>query len=353
MQPRLVLKRRRLARGIDDLLAVQVRKKFAEIQREKAAGGSSSSSKKSRSVLSLSLQGVDRLDDRYTRQTCDQLKTFLLAGHDTTSILLQWAFYELSRTPHALAAIRAELDDVFGPATGAGADADAVPALLRRRGDELLQRLPYTSAVVKETLRLHPPAGSARLIPKGTGFMVPGPQGRDVCIDDMVLYLCQSMIQCDPAVYGDRADVFAPERWLGDTDTSMSTNSGLELDESAKPGATGAASKIPPSAWRPFERGPRNCIGQELANIEARVILAVTLRRYDFVKAGQGELDLDGDGQPQLDEATGQFRTKSPLFNVSLAASPSGRGNPRMGEFVSLTACRPFTLLPSPSTSVS
>jgi cytochrome P450 len=69
------------------------------------------------------------------------------------------------------------------------------------------------------------------------------------------------MIQRDPDVYGDTADDFVPERWLDD-----------------------AASEIPASAWRAFERGPRNCIGQELAGLESRVVVALVARRYDFVK---------------------------------------------------------------------
>jgi cytochrome P450 len=77
------------------------------------------------------------------------------------------------------------------------------------------------------------------------------------------------------------------------------------------------ASKIPVSAWRPFERGPRNCIGQELANMEARVIMACTLRRYDFIKVGCGEVETDEKGQPIVEE-TGKYRTKSELLSVSL-----------------------------------
>jgi cytochrome P450 len=69
------------------------------------------------------------------------------------------------------------------------------------------------------------------------------------------------MIQRDRDVYGSNANDFVPERWLGD-----------------------AAEKIPTSAWRSFERGPRNCIGQELAILEARVVIALVARRYDFVK---------------------------------------------------------------------
>ena len=73
---------------------------------------------------------------------------------------------------------------------------------------------------------------------------------------------------------------------------------------------------MPASAWRPFERGPRNCIGQELANLEARVILASVARRYDFVKVGAGEVRLNERGEPVLNEK-GQYEVKSELFNVS------------------------------------
>jgi cytochrome P450 len=109
-------------------------------------------------------------------------------------------------------------------------------------------------------------------------------------------------------VYGETADDFMPERWTGDVDTSSAT-----VDED---GTTTGASKIPISSWRAFERGPRNCIGQELANLEARVILACVMRRYDFVKIGTGEVETDEKGQPIVDEK-GKYKTKSELISVS------------------------------------
>jgi len=126
-----------------------------------------------------------------------------------------------------------------------------------------------------------------------------------VCLDGMVLYLCHYGIQRDAAVYGDSANDFVPERWLGDADTSAEAE-----------GKAGGEGRVPASAWRPFERGPRNCIGQELANLEARVILASVARRYDFVKVGAGEVRLDDRGEPVLNEK-GQYEVKSELFNVS------------------------------------
>ena len=74
--------------------------------------------------------------------------------------------------------------------------------------------------------------------------------------------------------------------------------------------------KVPASAWRPFERGPRSCIGQEFANIEARIIIAYCARRYDFTKVGLGEAVLDVDGHVVRD-SKGDLKFKSPLYNVS------------------------------------
>lgn len=255
-------------------------------------------SSKDRSVLALSLKDTDVLTPMILQGISDQVKTFLFAGHDTTSILLQRLFYVLSVHPKCLEKIRAEHDTVFG-------EKDPREVFLANP-DETMKALVYTSACIKEALRLWPPAGSARM--SHNGLKVRTSEGQEVCLDKCVLYLCQHIIQRDPKVYGETANEFVPERWLGDIDTSS--------DAKDEDGSATGASKIPISAWRPFERGPRNCIGQELANIEARVILACTLRRYDFIKVGKGEIDTDEKGQPIVDE-NGRYKTKSELVSVS------------------------------------
>jgi cytochrome P450 len=275
----LPLRRKVLSRQLGASIKERIKEKFEE---------QSKSEKPSRSVLGLSLAETHELTPEVLDRTCDQLKTFLFAGHDTTSIMLQWAFYELTRTPHALRLVRQELDEVFGP--------DSTPNLVRdqilEHGEELLQKLSYTAAVIKETLRLYPPAATARFSNPNTGFTVQLPNGQDMCLDGMMLYNCQSIIQRDSAVYGDDSNQFNPQRWL-------------EAD-----------SAIPASAWRPFERGPRNCIGQELANIEALVILACTARRYDWEKVGLG-MKRDESGAP-IQKENGQYEVESELYNVSI-----------------------------------
>jgi cytochrome P450 len=289
--PRLI-KRYIYSKRLDTAVKKCIQEKFDAIQ----AGHDNS---KDRSVLALALKATDALTPIVLQSICDQVKTFLFAGHDTTSILLQRLFYVLSIHPACLAKIRAEHDSIFG-------DSDPKEVFLARP-DETMKALVYTSACIKEALRLWPPAGSARM--SHNGLRIRTSDGEEVCLDECVLYLCQHVIQRDRKVYGDTADDFVPERWVGDTDTSSAT---VEEDGSAM-----GASKIPVSAWRPFERGPRNCIGQELANMEARVIMACTLRRYDFIKVGCGEVETDEKGQPIVEE-TGKYRTKSELLSVSL-----------------------------------
>ncbi|KAF7596387.1 hypothetical protein BBP40_002131 [Aspergillus hancockii] len=302
LNPRTTLRRRTLTRRIDTLLKAHVKRKFTELKHYPTGT-------KSRSVLTLSLQDISHLDAHTLDQTCDQLKSFLFAGHDTTSILLQWAFYELSRTPRALSAIRHELDELFGPDTSPAAVRDT---LLSPYGAGLITRMSYVSAVIKETLRLYPPSGTARYIPPGSGVCVQlGKEGRTLCLDGMVVYNCETVIQRDEAVYGDTKDIFMPERWLGDSDTSMQTNTDERGDGKAGCG------QVPAGAWRPFERGPRNCIGQELANLEARAILACTVRRYDFVKVGLGEVARDESREATLDPK-GQYEVRRELYNVRI-----------------------------------
>ncbi|KAJ5747086.1 uncharacterized protein N7511_008782, partial [Penicillium nucicola] len=277
----LAFQRRSLGRRVDSLIQAIIKEKFEE---------ESNPEKSSRSVLALGLAEHPKLTPEILNQTCDQLKTFLFAGHDTTSIVLQWSFYQLSRTPRVLRLVCLELNEVFG----ADSSTSAVRAKILERGEELLQKLTYTSAVIKEILRLFPPAATARSSPANSGMVVQLPNGEELNLDGTIIYHCHSIIQRDKSVYGDDRNDFIPERWLRD----------------AKDNAP-----IPPSAWRPFERGPRNCIGQELANIEALVILACAVRRYDWKKVGLGAFKYDDSGAPIMKE-NGQHDVHSELYST-------------------------------------
>jgi cytochrome P450 len=294
MNLRKTINRYIYSQRLDKAIKETVKDNFAAI---KNAQTSEAKGNKDRSVLALALKDVDVLTPEGLQSTADQVKTFLLAGHDTTSILLQRLLYVLSIHPACLAKVRAEHDAIFG---------DSSPReVFLARPDETMKALKYTSACIKETLRLWPPAGSARM--SHNGFKLRTAEGDEVCVDECLLYICHHIIQRNPEVYGETANDFIPDRWIEDSDTSSAT-----ADDDASPG------KIPISAWRPFERGPRNCIGQELANIEVRVILACVARRYDFIKVGLGEPEMDGEGGLVVD-GKGRCKTKSELISVRIS----------------------------------
>ncbi|KAK4184333.1 putative sterigmatocystin biosynthesis P450 monooxygenase stcS [Podospora australis] len=305
MQPRKEWKRQQLSKEVDVLLKKMIQEKHAE------RNFSPVEKTTARSVLNLSLQDTETLSEDFLNETVDQIKTFLFAGHDTTSILLSWIFYALARTPSVRKAVNAELDSIFGPETH--------PAVIRQKllapgGEELINRMTYTSAVIKEALRLWPPASTARMAAPGTNFVVTTPEGQNVCLDGLVIYNCAFMIQRDPRVFGETANEFIPERWLGDKSGIMSSSS--NTDDQKEGGR-----RFPAAAWRPFERGPRNCIGQDLATIEARVIIACVSRRYDFTKVGLGELESDEKGRPILEENGRCYKVKSSVHNSQVVTA--------------------------------
>lgn len=85
-------------------------------------------------------------------------------------------------TPYVLLVL---LDDLLGP----NMNPAAIHARLLERAD-LVQQVPYISAVIKEALRLHPPSGTARKIPAGSGFTVCLPNGKQECLDGLHIYAC-------------------------------------------------------------------------------------------------------------------------------------------------------------------
>ncbi|KAF7534201.1 hypothetical protein G7054_g6409 [Neopestalotiopsis clavispora] len=272
---------RRLDKQLDRILKTSIKEEHTKIM----AGDTTSS----RSVAALSLNGIQQLTPQILQQTSDACRGFLFAGHDTTSILMQWMFYSLHRRPSSLKALRDELNEIFGPDPS---PYSVISQLSSPGGGKLLTKMKYAEAIVKETLRLYPPGTTLRMSPKGNNTTLTLPDGQILNVDGLVLSPVAYAIQRDPAIFGETRDDFMPERWLGPD-----------------------ASKIPDGAWRPYERGPRRCTGSELANMQAKVVLACVARRFDFVKVGAGELELDENEQPILDEK-GYYKTKSDVFTI-------------------------------------
>lgn len=114
--------------------------------------------------------------------------------------------------------------------------------------------------VVQESLRIRPPVGLlARWGPEGTSLA-----GYDT--SNKVLLVSPFVQHMDPDVWGPDAAVFRPERWM-------------EED--------GLAQHVHPYSYMPFSRGPRDCIGSRFALLEAKTILAMVLREFQFEYAGE------------------------------------------------------------------
>jgi len=169
----------------------------------------------------------------------DECKTFFFAGHDTTSHLLTWAAFLLSTHPEWQDRLREEVRRECG---------DEVPT----RGDAL-NKLALVNMFLLETLRLYGPvsliqrkAGSdldlgGIRVPEGAIFTIP-----------------IATIHRDKEVWGDDAGEFKPERFEN--------------------GVTRAAKH--PNALLSFSSGPRSCIGQNFAMIEAKAVVAMILQRF-------------------------------------------------------------------------
>jgi hypothetical protein len=193
----------------------------------------------------------DRIDPQFISTAIAQMKMFIFAGHDTTASTLSFAYHLLWKNPATLATLRAEHDDVLGSDLAkTAANITASP--------QLLNKLPYTSAVIKETLRLFPPVGTVR---KGRQdfFLIHPDTGTRYPTEGFMLFGC-SIAEHRNAAFWLRPDDFVPQRWLVGEGDPM---------------------RVRKNAFRPFELGPRNCIGQELAQLELRAILALTVRELD------------------------------------------------------------------------
>lgn len=127
--------------------------------------------KKNRPVIDIALDAyleeghketgnVKSFDAEFLRIAIDQMKVFMFAGHDTTSSTICYAAHALSQHPDCLRRLRQEYDDVFGK------DVSKTAQVIKEDAS-LLNKLPYTFAVIKEVLRLWPPASSVRLGQKG------------------------------------------------------------------------------------------------------------------------------------------------------------------------------------------
>ena len=189
-------------------------------------------------LLSMLMQARDEDGSRMSdQQLRDEVMTFLLAGHETTALALSWAWHLLGQNPEAQQNLQQELDGVLG---------------LRAPGFSDLAKLQYAERVIKESMRLYPPAWSlARTVINE--FEVGGyriPAGANVVMSQWIMHR-------NPQYFPD-PEKFDPDRWLE------------------------RSQKLPRFAYFPFGGGPRQCIGAAFAMMEATLLLATIGQRFQF-----------------------------------------------------------------------
>lgn len=242
------------------------------------------------SIIDLALQdymadsskiAYKELDNDFRMFATRNVRMLLFAGHDSTGSTITYCYYLLSQNKSALARLCAEHDSVFGTDLSMAASAIS-------NDPHLLNKIPYTNAVIKEVLRLFPPAASIR---QGTdGVDLIDEEGNHYPTGNCMVYIIHLMIHRSPE-YWVRPEEFIPERWL------------VGPEDPLYPSVKGA--------WRPFEYGPRNCLGQLSVMLEVKTVLALTVREFDIIPAYEefdklhprkGIRNADGERVYQIDE---------------------------------------------------
>ncbi len=174
-----------------------------------------------------------RMSDQQVR---DEAMTLFIAGHETTANAMNWTWHLLSENPDAEAKLHAELDTVLD---------GRIPTLADQ------PRLVYTEKLIRESMRLYPPAWIV-----GRRALADYPIGDYTLPARSIVLMSQYVMHRDPRYFPD-PDRFDPERWTPEFKASL-----------------------PRYAYFPFGGGPRQCIGENFAWMEAILLLATLARRW-------------------------------------------------------------------------
>ena len=259
------------SRRLDKYIRDHLEQRFQAYRSNKPCGQTESF----RSVMDLAIEhymsqpgktAATTLDAEFLSMATRNMRMFFFAGYDSTASSLVYAYHNLWTHPETLARMCQEHDEVFGP------DVDAVPQLIREN-PTLVNSLPYTLAVIKESMRLFPVAGG--ILEGSADLVVVDAEGNKYPTKDFSVLISHYNVQRNPR-YWPRPNEFLPERWL------------VEPHHELYP---------PKGGWRVFEHGPRLCIGQQLVMTEIKTILACTARSFEIRHC---YAELDGDKQLDL-----------------------------------------------------
>ncbi|KAL4925712.1 bifunctional cytochrome P450/NADPH--P450 reductase [Aspergillus undulatus] len=202
-------------------------------------------SNEKRDLLAAMMNGVDPKTGKKMSDSSitDNLITFLIAGHETTSGTLSFFFYEILKNPDCYLKAQEEVDEVMG----------RDPITIHK-----IFKLKYIPAALRETLRLCSPIPGITVEPLADTLL----GGKYHVHKGEVLAPFFTRSHLDPRVYGEDADKFKPERML---------------DENSK-----SLQKEFPNCWKPFGNGSRACIGRPFAWQEMLLAVSILLQNFTF-----------------------------------------------------------------------
>jgi cytochrome P450/NADPH-cytochrome P450 reductase len=250
-------------------------------------------------MLGAMMTGVDRatgeqLDDVNIRY---QINTFLIAGHETTSGLLSCTLYALLKHPDVLKKAYEEVDRVLGP------DVDARPSY------QQVTQLTYITQILKEALRLWPPAPAYGIAPLKDETI----GGKYKLRKNTFITVLVMALHRDSSVWGPNPDAFDPENFSREAEAARPVN-----------------------AWKPFGNGQRACIGRGFAMHEAALAIGMILQRFKLIDVNRYQmvlketLTIKPDGfkikvRPRADKERGAYTGRA----TTTAAVSTGVAAPR------------------------
>ncbi|WP_326525705.1 bifunctional cytochrome P450/NADPH--P450 reductase [Sphingomonas sp.] len=216
-------------------------------------------------------EGLDDLNIRY------QVLTFLIAGHETTSGLLTFAFHLLLRHPHVLAQAYAEVDRVLPGDT--------------RPDYHHVAQFPVIERIIKEAQRLWPTAPAYSV-----GAFEDTTIGKWRIRKDRPINIFTPGLHRDPDVW-ERPEEFDIDRWLPEVEAARH-----------------------PHAYKPFGNGARACIGRQFAIVEAKLAIAMILQRFAVSDPVGYRLSIKETLSIKPDAFTMRIRARGPHERISIAA---------------------------------
>lgn len=202
-------------------------------------------------ILSSIKERGETWDEALETQLCYEIKTFLLAGHETSAAMLTWTLYELTQNEAAVTKVRSEAKSSLSKGKSPVASRASV------------EEMDFTLATLKESLRKY------SVVPVVVRELSEADQLEGHSLPAGTTVICH--LQAVHHSWKD-PETWRPERFL----------TGGEYEAFPE--------DIRQYKFVPFIQGPRNCLGQFFALLEARVVLGLLIKRFDFRSAIEGSV---------------------------------------------------------------